>query len=252
MLPSAHTGRRHPEADELEQPPRPVRVGVLVEDALARAPTHLLRLPGVGDELAIGRDRLVRALDDDELASRLEPALDPLVRVRDDRRARGGELEGPRGRRARDGRMRTARDVQVDAGGGDRAGEDVERDVAEQARRAGVALEVEAPEREVELGREPGRLADHRLHPVAPELVPVAVEEHVQLLLDRLRREELGIGAPEERLRATCAELEEPRRSPPSEFETTRSYSNGSAPWYGLKPVSIPPYSGRLMGTSPS
>src|SRR3954453_6448768 len=42
-----------------------------------------------------------------------------------------------------------------------------------------------------------GRLADPRLHPLAPELVAVAVEEHVHRLLHRLRREELGIRTPE-------------------------------------------------------
>ena len=52
-------------------------------------------------------------------------------------------------------------------------------------------------------------LADHRRHPVAPELVAVAVEEDVRLLLDRLRREELGVGAPEDGLGAPGAELEQ-------------------------------------------
>ena len=84
------------EPDELEQPSCAVRVRVLVEDALARAPPHLLGLRRVGDELAVRRDGLLRALDDDELAPRLEPALDPLVRVRDDRRTRRRELERAR------------------------------------------------------------------------------------------------------------------------------------------------------------
>ena len=61
-------------------------------------------------------------------------------------------------------------------------------------------------------GRGPARLADHRRHPVAAELVPVAVEEDVVELLDRLRREELGVGAPEDRLRAPRAELEQARQ----------------------------------------
>ena len=56
------------------------------------------------------------------------------------------------------------------------------------------------------------RLADHRLHPLAPELVAVAVEEDVGLLLDRQRREELRVGAPEDRLRAARAELEQARQ----------------------------------------
>ena len=53
------------------------------------------------------------------------------------------------------------------------------------------------------------RLAHHRLHPVTSELVAVAVEEDVDLLLDVLRREELGVGAPVERLRPPRAELEQ-------------------------------------------
>ena len=73
--------------------------------------------------------------------------------------------------------------------------------------RADVALEVAAAEREVDVGQRPRRLADHRLHPVAAELVAVAVEEDVVLLLDRLRREELRVGAPEDRLGAARAEL---------------------------------------------
>ena len=106
--------------------------------------------------------------------------------------------------------MRASGHVQVHPRSGDRAGETVERDVTQDARRTRVALEVEPAEPEVEVGREARRLPDHRLHPVAPELVAVAVEEDVDVLLDRLGREELGIGAPEERLRATCAELHEP------------------------------------------
>ena len=79
-------------------------------------------------------------------------------------------------------------------------------------RGAGVALEVEPAEREVELGRTTRRLADHDLHPVAPELVAVPVEEDVDLLLDRLRREELRIRSPVQRFRATRAELEQAAR----------------------------------------
>ena len=89
------------------------------------------------------------------------------------------------------------------------AGEGVERHVADDPGAAGVALEVAAAERELELRRRAARLADHRRHPLAPELVPVAVEEDVVQLLDRLRREELGVGAPEDRLGAARAELEQ-------------------------------------------
>ena len=59
-------------------------------------------------------------------------------------------------------------------------------------------------------GREARRLADHRLHPVTAKLVAVAVEEDVDLLLDVLGREELGIGAPVQRLAPARTELEQP------------------------------------------
>ena len=105
--------------------------------------------------------------------------------------------------------MRTARHVEIHAGGGDRPGEEVERDVSECTRRAHVTLEVEAAEREVEVVGASRRLAHHRLHPVAPELVAVPVEEDVDLLLDGVRREELGVGAPVQRFGAARAELEQ-------------------------------------------
>ena len=44
------TGRhRDAQVEQLEQPPGAMRVRMLVEDALARAPPHLLRLPRVGE-----------------------------------------------------------------------------------------------------------------------------------------------------------------------------------------------------------
>ena len=135
------------------------------------------------------------------------------MRVRDDRGARGRKLEGTSRRGAGHRRVRPARDVQVDPSRGDRAREHVEGNVTELARRSGVALEVESAEGEVQFWRLAGRLADHLLHPVAPELVAVAVEEDVDLLLDGLGREELGIRSPEERLRPARSELEEPRRT---------------------------------------
>ena len=76
-----------------------MRVGVLVEHALAGAGAQLLGLRRVVEQVAVGGDRLVGVVDDEQLAARLEPALDPLVRVRDDRGAGGGELERPAGRR---------------------------------------------------------------------------------------------------------------------------------------------------------
>src|SRR5262245_15189055 len=196
--------------DELEQPPRAVAVRVLVEDPFACAAAELLGLPRVVEQIAVGHDRLVCVVDDEQLAPRLEPALDAVVRVRDDRRRARRELERPRRRRRVHARVRAAREAEVDARGGDRAREDVEGDVAGQARAARVALEVAAAEREVDVRQRTRRLADERGHPVAPELVAVAVEVDVRLLVDRLRREEVRVGAPEDGLRATRAELEQP------------------------------------------
>src|SRR5579884_359803 len=67
---------RDAEVEQLEKSPRTVRVGVLVEDALTGTATELLRLRRVGEQLPVGLGRLVRVLDDEELAPRLEPALD--------------------------------------------------------------------------------------------------------------------------------------------------------------------------------
>src|SRR5215204_5098056 len=204
---------RDAEADEREQLPGPVRVGVLVEDALARAGAHRLRLRRVVEQAAIGGERLVGIVDDEELLARLEPALDPLVGVRDDRRAGARELERPAGRRRLDGGVGAAGDVEVDPRCRDRVVEGVERDVADEPRPAGVPLEVAAAERELELRGGPARLPHHRGHPLAPELVPVAVEEDVVQLLDRPRREELRVGAPEDGLGAPGAELEQARQA---------------------------------------
>ena len=108
--------------------------------------------------------------------------------------------------------MRAPRHVEIDPCRRDRAREHVERHVADDARVADVTLKVAPAEREVDRGRRPARLADHRRRPLPPELVAVAVEEDVHLLLDRLRREELRVRAPEHRLRAAGAELEQARQ----------------------------------------
>src|SRR5438105_4934124 len=105
---SVDTGGLGADADEVEQLLRAVAIGVLVEHALARAPSQLLRLRGIGEQLAVGRDRLVGVVDDDQLGPGLEPALEPVVRVRDDRGARRGELERTARRRRVDGRVRAA------------------------------------------------------------------------------------------------------------------------------------------------
>ena len=99
------------------------------------------------------RRRLLGVVDDQQLAARLEPALDPVVRIGDDRRAARRELERATRRRRVDGRVRTARDAEVDACGRDRPREDVERHVADQPRVAGVAAEVAPAEREVDVGQ---------------------------------------------------------------------------------------------------
>src|SRR5215218_1498422 len=193
------TGRdrlRHP--GELEQAPRAVRVRVLVEHALSRAAAKLLGLSRIVEQLAIRGERLVGRFDDDELAPRIEPAIDALVGVRDDRGAARRELERARSRRGTHGRVRAARDVQVDPRRRDRSREDVERDIADRARVSGVAAEVTPAEHEVDLGHAARRPADHRLDPLAAELVAVPVEEDVVFLLDVVRAEQIGIGAPED------------------------------------------------------
>src|SRR5262249_14118207 len=158
------------------------------------------------EQLAIRLDRLVGAADDPDLLLRLEPALDPLMRVRDDRRTRRRQLERAGRGRPRELRVRATRDVQVDPRRRDRAAEDVERHVTDRPGATRVAAEVAPAEREVDAGQAAARLAQHPSRPVAAELVAVAVEEDVDLLLDRQRLEELRVGAPEDRLGAPGAE----------------------------------------------
>src|SRR5262245_3094589 len=202
--------RLDPQPDELEQPPCAVAVGVLVEDPLAGAAAELLRLPGIVEQVAVRRDRLVRVVDDEQLAPRLEPTLDAVVRIGHDRGRARGELERPGRRRRVHARVRAAREAEVHSRGRDRAREDVERHVTGQAGAARVATEVASPEREVDVRQRARGLADERRPPVAPELVAVAVEPDVDLLVDRLRREEVCVGAPEDGLGAARAELEQP------------------------------------------
>src|SRR2546430_2467728 len=103
--------------------------------------------------------------------------------------------------------MRTARDVQVDPSARDRLSEDVERDIADHARISGITTEVHSTESKVDLGIASARFADERLHPFAPELVSVAVEEDIVLLLDGRWLKELRVGRPENRFRASRAQL---------------------------------------------
>ena len=175
----------------------------------ARAPIAAAA-PGSSSSAWYASSAAVGVVDDDELLARLEPALEPAVRIRDDRGAGRGELERAARRRPVDGGVRSPRDVEVDPRSRDRPGEDVERHVAERAGGADVSLEVTSAEREVDPRIASRGLAHERLHPLAPELVAVAVEEDVVLLLDRERPEELRIRRPEDGLGATRAELEQP------------------------------------------
>src|SRR5579859_2078658 len=76
--------RRPAEPDQLEQPPSPVHVRVLVERALAGGTAELLRATRIVQQRAVRLHCFVGVRDDEQLATRLEPALDSLVRIRDD------------------------------------------------------------------------------------------------------------------------------------------------------------------------
>src|SRR3954454_1723085 len=157
--------------EQRQQSPRAVTVGVLVDDPLARTAAELLCLAGIVEEVPNRGRRLVGIRDDEELAAGLEPLLDPVVGVRDDRGARRSELERAAGGRREDARVRAPRDAQVDARRRDRLREEIEGDVASEASVARVPEEVPAAEREVCVGQSAGRLADHRRDPLAAELV---------------------------------------------------------------------------------
>ena len=182
-------------------------IGVLVEHSLACSSAHRFRLGGVGEQITVGGACLFGVFHDQDLRAGLEPALDAVVRVRDDRRTGGGELERPARRRCVDGCMGAARDAEVDTRCGDRTGECVERNVAGHASVADISLKIAPAEREVDVGQRARGLTDERLHPLTPELVAVAVEEHVHLLLDLVRREEIGVGPPEDRFGAPGTQL---------------------------------------------
>src|SRR5262249_27095270 len=146
------------------------------------------------------------ALDDEEIRARLEPAVDAVVGIGDDRSSGRGELERTAGRRRIDARVGAASDAQVDPRSGDCTREGVEGNVADEPSVADVPLKGATAEREVDVRERTGRLADERGHPVAAELVAVAVEKHVGFLVDRLRREEVGVGSPEDGLGPARAE----------------------------------------------
>src|SRR6476620_399664 len=131
---SATGGHGGLQAHELEDLPRTVRVGVLVEHALASAASHSLGRRWIVEQLAICGEGFLGIRDDAQLRADVEPTLDALVWVGHDRRAGGRQLERPaRGGRI-DGRMGAARDVEVDPGPRDRLSEDVERHIADHAR----------------------------------------------------------------------------------------------------------------------
>src|SRR5581483_6812491 len=199
--PSTTDRLRDADAEQVEQPPGAMQEGVLVERPLAGGGAQLLGARRILEQLPVRGDRLVGVLDDEQLPARLEPALDPLVRVGDDRRAGHRQLERTRRGRGVHRGVRPPGHVQVDPRGGDRTREDVERHVAG---------EVLPAEREVDVGQAPARLAHERRHPLLAELVAEAVEVDVRLLLDRVRPEELRVGAPEDRLGTPGAELSQP------------------------------------------
>src|SRR5262249_39854632 len=204
---SATGAHRRTEADELEDLARAVRVRVLVEDTLARTSPHRLGRAGIGEQLAVRRERLVGGRDDTQLRADVEPPLDTEMGVGHDRSTRRRELERTARRRRVHRRVRAPRDVQVDTRARDGLGEHVEGHVADHARIPDVAAEVLPAEGKVDLRGRPAGLAAQRLHPLAAELVAVAVEENGVLLPDRRRLEELGVGGPEHRLGAARAEL---------------------------------------------
>src|SRR5438093_2107186 len=72
---SATDRLRDAHAEQLEQPAGAVEVGVLVEGPLPGGPAHLLRPPGVVEQLLVRGGRLVGGADDEQLPARLEPAL---------------------------------------------------------------------------------------------------------------------------------------------------------------------------------
>src|SRR5438270_4407903 len=73
--------------EEVEQAPRAVRVGVLVERPLPRPAPELVRGRAIGEQLAVQARRLVLVARDEQLLPRLEPPPDTFVRIRDDRRS---------------------------------------------------------------------------------------------------------------------------------------------------------------------
>src|SRR5262245_37953680 len=103
-------GKGRAEADQLEQSPRAINVPVLVERPLACGTAQLLGTARVVEELRVGVDRLVRGRDDEQLPAGLEPAVDSLVRIGDDRRSGHRQLERACRRGGGNGRVCAAGD----------------------------------------------------------------------------------------------------------------------------------------------
>ena len=231
MVRSGTHACRDAEADEREQLPGSMRVRVLVEDALARPRAHRLGLARIVEQPAVGGERLVGVVDDEQLLPGLEPALDPLVGVRDDRGAGARELERPARGRGRDGRVRAARDVEVDPRRRDRLVERVEGDVADRARRGRCR-----PGSRVRRARTRAPVRPGSARPPSPPSSRGGTCPRSR----RRRRRGASRPASARRTRDRRPRRRPPRasrraragsESPPSEFETTRSYSDGSAPW---------------------
>src|SRR5689334_11124199 len=73
------------------------------------------RVRGVVEEIPDRLRRLVGVARDEQLRPGLEPALDAVVGIRDDRRAARGQLEWTARRRGVDARVRAPGDAEVDA-----------------------------------------------------------------------------------------------------------------------------------------
>ena len=223
---------RHAEAEQLEQPARARCAYVCSSSTRSRARRPISSAcAGIGEQLAIRGDRLVRIGDDEQLAAGLEPALDPLVRVGDDRGAAGGELERPAGRRCRHRRMRAARDVEVDARGGDRAREDVERDVADHAR-AGRRRRESRGRRARSRAPADGGSARRRARASTRGGTCRRSRRRRRRAPSRPASGANSSGSAAQKSgSARRAPSSSSRGMPPSELESTRSYSDGSAPW---------------------
>ena len=197
---------------ELEQPQdltRAVGVRVLVEHALSRARTHRRGRARVVEQRVVRLERAVGVVDDDELLPGSNQRSSPLcgfetIAAPAAASSNGRHVDDP-------STVACARRVMLRL---IRAAE-----IARAKTLNGTSPSVRAAPTSPWKSRPPSaksirgsrlRLAHERLHPLAPELVAVAVEEDVVLLLDLERPEELRIRRPEDGLGATRAELEQP------------------------------------------